>query len=142
MPQITYDRNGNSDPISVDAAFIAYPYSQLANCKMVWDDEATGESFCLDLSIRNQIERLQPLKIRGGDDHVYTVTGVQDPTPGLEVHYFGVSQRLGGDGNKPLKGVISSQGKMLVTYASGDVHFNYQAQIIDQNNVFAGPPDY
>ena len=60
--------------IDADAAFVAYPSRPTAGCSLTWEDN--GESFCLDIGKGDQIERVNPLTIRGKNGDIYTVTKI------------------------------------------------------------------
>ena len=104
--------------VSVDAAFFAYPREPVADCTMNQNDEATGERFCLDFGIINQVERVQPLTIRGKGNAVYTVVGSCEPTAGLEVWISGMASRR--DGRDVIEGgTVDPSGRQIIESDTG-----------------------
>ena len=128
VPQLIGDNTAN-----VDATFIAYPRTPTAGCALEWTDKATREKFCLDFSTDNQIERVQPLKIRGKGEEVYTVVGAQEPVEGLRVWMSGALSRKV-EGRDTLEGTISSYGKLLASSYLGN-SFNYLAEMDEHESI-------
>ena len=83
MPQIRLINNVGNYRAGADAAFVAYPRPNTADCSLTWTE--SGETFCLDLNSDQQIERAVPLKIRGKGKEVYTVTGSHPVTTDIDV---------------------------------------------------------
>ena len=104
MPRIQQREERN---VIVDAAFVAYPHPHSTNCSLTW--MSPGEAFCLDHGRDNYIERVTPLVVRGEGNKVYTVTGSQDPTEGLEVRHYG-------DTTRGVSGTVISGRKILVRF--------------------------
>ena len=101
MPRIRQQEERN---VIVDAAFVAYPNPHRTSCSLMWT--SLGEAFCLDHTHDNYIERVSPLTVRGEDNKVYTVTGSQEPTEGLEVRHYGST-------TKGVSGTIRSGRRIL-----------------------------
>ena len=99
--------------IDADAAFVAYPSGPTAGCSLTWEDN--GESFCLDIGKGDQIERVNPLTIRGKNGDIYTVTGSHQPKIGDHVLVSGAVS-----GANSVSGRVD--GKLLVTSGTIFVH--------------------
>ena len=122
-----------SNAVNVDATFVAYPRTPTAGCALEWTDKATREKFCLDFGTDNQIERVQPLKIRGKGEEVYTVIGTQEPVESLKVWTSGARSRKS-KGRDTLEGTISSYGKLLASSFTGN-SFKYLVEMDEHEPV-------
>ena len=83
MPSLEHIETANYYLADADAAFVAYPRPNTADCSLTWT--GNGETFCLDLDGGQQIDRAVPMKIRGKGREVYTVTGSYPVTAGTDV---------------------------------------------------------
>lgn len=108
------------DIISVDAAFVAYPRPASPDCSLPFKQRINFRDveYCLDVGgSAEYLEKVAPLKIRGKDDTVYTVTGSQDPEEDMEVWFSG--SRSGVVTGSVVKEVRVLAGNEFVTFAYG-----------------------
>ena len=113
MPYLhVVDEDINEYRIDADAAFVAYPSQPTAGCSLTWEDN--GESFCLDVGIGNQIERVNPLTIRGENGSVYTVIGSHQPKIGENVLVAGAVSGAGAVGGRIDGKLLVSGGDLIV----------------------------
>ena len=82
-------KEGGEFFLGADAAFVAYPSPPTAGCSLTW--ESADETYCLDLTITEQVTTVSPLSVRGKNRATHTVTGSQVPTIGLRVRSYGAS---------------------------------------------------
>ena len=114
MPRLhVHSELWNEYIIDADAAFVAYPSGPTAGCSLTWEDN--GESFCLDIGKGDQIERVNPLTIRGKNGDIYTVTGSHQPKIGDHVLVSGAVS-----GADSVSGRVA--GKLLVTSGAIFMH--------------------
>lgn len=104
MPRV---RQRDERSVIVDAAFVAYPHPHSTGCSLTW--MSPGETFCIDQNRGNHIERVAPLVVRGKGNKIYTVTGSQEPTEGLEVNHYGST-------TKGVSGTVVSDRKILTRF--------------------------
>ena len=105
MPSLEHIETANYYSADADAAFVAYPRPNTADCSLTWT--SNGETFCLDLNGDQQIDRAVPMKIRGKGREVYTVTGSYPVTAGTDVWITGAVSGVREDGQIPTQGRMS-----------------------------------
>ncbi len=90
LPSYSKDKDSGFLILGTDSAFIAYPSRYTPNCPsdMIMQ-QSGGESFCAKIDIGNQVERLEPLKIRGEGGAIYTVIGAREAIKGETIWISG-----------------------------------------------------
>ncbi len=118
LPSVSKNKNGNLI-LDTDSAFIAYPSRYTPNCPLDMTVISYDEQLCAKIDIGNQVEQLEPLKIRGEGDAIYTVIGSREAIEGETIWMSGSVS------GQPLKRIAQREELLLLGRSSDGLYYGY-----------------